>query len=493
MDWALIVTGVVALAGVAASIWMALLRGWALAQAAAGEARAGAAQNELASARSAYATALAGHEKTEAELRARADAESEISAQRLAECAQLRERAAALENDLVQAAKAHADRVADIERRHQELGATARDQFKALASELLTSTAGELQRQAAEQFGGHQKTLGLELEQRRAKIEELLTPIRELLTKADTNLGRIERERTVSFATLAEQIAATGRASEVLRTETGKLVNALKKPHVRGAYGEVQLRRVVEIAGMREYAQDFTTQESVRDADGRLLRPDMIVNMPNSRAIVIDAKTNIGAYVEALEADSEAEREVCLERFADHVAEQVGKLSGKAYWDQVSRSPGSSGTPDFVVMFVPADQFLDAALSRRPRLIEQAAECHVILASPSTLIGLLRVVELGWREQRLAKDAEQLFELGKELHERASVAWEYAARLGRSLSQSVEHYNDFVGSVDARLTPTLKRFEAAGAKSSKPLPALPEVTVPTRELKTADEANERMA
>ena len=200
----------------------------------------------------------------------------------------------------------------------------------------------------------------------------------------------------------------------------------------------------------------------------------MVVKLPNDRIIAVDAKTNTYAYIEAVNAADDAEREQHLERFARHVHEQAKKLSDKKYWSQFD------GSPEFVVMFVPGDHFIDAALSRKPELIDFAAQHGVILASPSTLIGLLRAVAVGWREERLAQEARGLWELGKELHERAAVAFEHAGKLGDSIRQSVERYNRLVGSIDSRLVPTLKKFEDAGAASAKTMPEMKQVEAQTK-------------
>jgi DNA recombination protein RmuC len=278
-----------------------------------------------------------------------------------------------------------------------------------------------------------------------------------------------------------ELVTQAGRG---LREETNKLTRALSRPEVRGQYGEIQLRRVAELAGMTRYC-DFDEQASVRDGEGNLQRPDMVVRLPNERVIAVDAKTNTYAYIEAVNAADDAEREGHLERFARHVQDQAKKLSDKRYWSRFE------GSPEFVVMFVPGDHFIDAALSRRPELIEFAAEHGVILASPSTLIGLLRAVAVGWREEKLAAEARGLWELGKELHERAATAFEHAGKLGDSIRQSVERYNRLVGSIDTRLMPTLRKFEDAGAGSAKQLSELGQVEAVPRALETgASDAGE---
>lgn len=368
--------------------------------------------------------------------------------------------------------------LAAVKKSEEEVTRRAKEVFESLAAETLKGSTTEFLKLAEQRFGAQKAEAQADLEAKRRAVEELVKPLTEAVAKTKEQVERIESERVQSFATLTEQLRAAGLANESLRQETGKLVSALKKPQVRGAYGEVQLRRVVELAGMRDYCGDFNMQDSVRDSDNRLLRPDMTISLPNERTIVVDAKTNIGAYIEALEAANEADREACMERFARHVAEQVQKLAAKNYWDQFEK------TPEFVVMFIPGDQFVDAALQRRPDLFELASSRRIILASPSTLIGLLRAVELGWREQKLAEQAEELRELGTQMHERAAKVWEHAAELGTAIERAVRKYNDFAASVDTRLTPTLRKFEEAGVKSAKVVPELPAITVTARMLES---------
>jgi len=313
-------------------------------------------------------------------------------------------------------------------------------------------------------FEATSKESRAELDKRREAVEKMVEPLSKVLGETREKLERLD-----------ERVAASGAASEGVREETSRLVKALSRPEIRGRYGEIQLKRVAELAGMREWC-DFSEQASVRDGSGALLRPDMVVKMPAGRVIAVDAKTNTYAYVEAINAQSEEEREEHLERFARHVVDQVKKLGSKRYWSVFDESV------DFVVMFVPGDHFIDAALSRRADLIELAAERNVILASPSTLIGLLRAVAVGWREHTLAQDARELFGLGRELHERAATVFEHASSLGKAVNATVERFNKLAGSMDARLTPTLRRFEDAGAKSAKEIVEVKAIGQTTRSL-----------
>jgi len=335
--------------------------------------------------------------------------------------------------------------------------ARLKEAFGALSAQALKDGRAEFLAQAKPVF-----------EAARKEQSDLVKPIGEVLAATREKLESIEKARAESFAALHERMELVTQAGRGLREETNKLTRALSRPEIRGQYGEIQLRRVAELAGMTSYC-DFTEQTSVRDSEGNMLRPDMVVNLPNQRVIAVDAKTNTYAYIEAVNAADDAEREQHLERFARHVQEQAKKLSDKKYWSQFD------GSPEFVVMFVPGDHFIDAALSRRPELIDYAAQNGVILASPSTLIGLLRAVAVGWRESKLAEEAKSLWELGKELHERAAVAFEHAGKLGDSIRQSVERYNRLVGSIDSRLMPTLKKFEDAGAGSAKSLAEVKQV------------------
>jgi len=425
--------GVVALGGLA--VWLGL--------------RLGRANGELASLRAGEASQRQAADTQIAELRnelAQAKALADSSTQRVTQQAEDLARL----NERLENAAAVQQELAKNETRLKEA-------FGSLSAQALKDGRAEFLAQAKPVF-----------EAARKEQSDLVKPIGEVLNATKEKLESIEKARAESFAALHERMELVTQAGRGLREETNKLTRALSRPEIRGQYGEIQLRRVAELAGMTSYC-DFTEQTSVRDSEGSLLRPDMVVKLPNDRIIAVDAKTNTYAYIEAVNASDDAEREQHLERFAKHVHEQAKKLSDKKYWAQFD------GSPEFVVMFVPGDHFIDAALSRRPELIDYAAQNGVILASPSTLIGLLRAVAVGWRESKLAEEAKSLWELGKELHERAAVAFEHAGKLGDSIRQSVERYNRLVGSIDSRLMPTLKKFEDAGAGSAKTMPEIKQV------------------
>ncbi|TVQ63750.1 MAG: DNA recombination protein RmuC [Phycisphaerales bacterium] len=398
------------------------------------------------------------------------------------------ERAAGEARTAQEEAIALRERLGAFERREHEererlatLQKQFQDTFDALASRALRSSNEEFMKLAKQTFATEQEKARGDLEARRKAVEDLVKPIGETLRKTDEKITQIDRARAEAFASLQEQLRFTNEASVSLRNTTSELVNALRKPQVRGRYGEVQLERVVELAGMRDYC-DFSTQTSARDDEGRLLRPDMIVRLPNDRVIAIDAKTNIDAYLDAMHAANPEEQEAHLARFARHVFDQAQALSRKDYWKQFD------GAHEFVVMFIPGDQFIDAALQRQPRLLDVAMEQGVILASPSTLIGLMRAVAVGWREKRLSDSAQELFGLGRELHARAQVMFGHVTGVGQSINQLLGRYNQLVGSIDSRLVPTLRRFEEQGASSGTAIKALDQVDGAARTLQSGTES-----
>jgi DNA recombination protein RmuC len=337
-----------------------------------------------------------------------------------------------------------------------------RESFQALASETLQASNAQFLQLAERTLAVRESQAVAELDKRKSAVDRLVQPIEAALKRTEAELRRLERERTKAYAGLKTQVKNIAASNAELSRETGKLARALGKPNVRGRYGEIQLKRVAELAGMQDHC-DFALQAKVRDEEGRLKRPDMVVRLPNGRVLAVDAKTSLDAYVEALGVSDPEKQTELLKQFADHVARQAGDLSKKAYWRNFSESP------EFVVMFIPGDQFVDAALEHRPDLIELCAQKNVIMASPSTLIGLLRAVHVGWHEKRLSDSAQELFELGRELHERAALAMSHAEKLGSSLDQTLQRYNSFVASVDSRLIPTLRKFEERGVRVGEPV------------------------
>jgi DNA recombination protein RmuC len=434
---------------------------WLVMQAGALRGRVVAAQGEAKGHEQRAAEAEAAHERVRAEAdRALAEERqrTEESGQRVLELSQ-------------QVAQLN-ERLTNAELLRQELEkneARLRETFKALTGDALKASRAEFLEQAKPVF-----------EAARKQQADLVKPIGEVLDATREKLEQIEKSRVESFARLTEKMDQVTGSSVGLREETARLTKALSRPEIRGQYGEIQLRRVAEIAGMTSYC-DFTEQTSVRDDEGNLQRPDMVVTLPNDRVIVVDAKANIQEYIEAVNAGTDEAREEHLVKFARHVSDQAKKLASKKYWSQFD------GSPEFVVMFVPGDHFIDAALSREPSLLEDAGERGVILASPSTLIGLLRAVAVGWREHSLTEQAGELFELGRQLHERAAIAFEKIQELGVHIGRSASKFDEVVGSIDSRLKPTLRKFEEAGAKSGKEIVEFKAVGGPTRRLEPGGE------
>jgi DNA recombination protein RmuC len=430
------------------------------------------AQDAVSDAESARVEAQSQREAIERITRERD--ESRLEAGRLAE--RLESQQSMQEQKLLALREATEAHRKELEERIGEIQRQFHDRFNATAAEALDRTNKRFLELADQNFAKRHQEAG-------EMLSKLVSPIGETLRKTDEQIRELERRRSEAYVRLSEQVEALKLGSRELVEETSKLVSALRKPQVRGQYGEIQLERVAELAGMTNYC-DFSTQSSVRDSEGNLLRPDMVVSLPNGREIVIDAKTNIEAYLDALEAKTPDDAEAHLKRFARHMLEQARALGSKKYWKDYA------GSPEFTVMFVPGDQFVDAALEREPRLLELAAEANILLASPSTLIGLLRAVAIGWREKQLSDSAEELFKLGKELHERTAVALGHATSVGDSLDRAVKAYNRFVGSVDSRLMPTLRRFEEAGARSEKQLTEPKPVDAATSELRRLPEADD---
>lgn len=354
-----------------------------------------------------------------------------------------------------------AQRFEDGKRAEEEMRAS----FRSLASESLQANNEQFLALAEQKLVARQNSATAEMDKRKLAVDQLLKPISDALDKTQQELGRIEKQRAEAYTGLTTQVKGIAEMNSQLRDETSRLVRALSNPAVRGRYGEIQLQRVAELAGMQQYC-DFNLQASTTDEDGVRSRPDMVVNLPNGRVVAVDSKMSLQAYLVALEATEPEAQEQALKKFADDFVRQTQELGKKSYWTSFD------GSPELVVLFVPGDQFLDAALQHRPDLIEISASKNVVLASPSTLIGLLRAVHVGWREKSLTDSAEELFKLGHELHDRVGTVMGHAEKMGSGLKRTLKEFNAFVSSVDSRLLPTLRRFEERGAKSSKQITPL---------------------
>ncbi len=305
----------------------------------------------------------------------------------------------------------------------------------------------------------HQGQARQELEQRQNAIDQLVQPLKVALNQVDGKIAQLEQARSGAYARLDEQVKALLGSQLKLTAETGNLVKALRTPTVRGRWGEIQLRKVVEMAGMLDYC-DFIEQES--SSDGRF-RPDMVVKLPNARNIVIDAKAPLMAYLEAIDAGDEKARIQAMDHHARHIRNHILKLSAKQYWDQFQP------TPEFVVLFLPGESFFSAALSIDPALIEAGVERKVLLATPTTLIALLRSVAYGWREEKLTANALAISRLGQDIHERLATMHQHFEQMGKSLDKAVDSYNRGIASLDSRVLVTARKFTELGAGSSKEL------------------------
>jgi DNA recombination protein RmuC len=354
-------------------------------------------------------------------------------------------------------ARQEADRIALLEQSEARLRAA----FDSLAGETLLSNCVLFVGLARVALGRDQAIAQSSLKEREAAIAQLVEPIRAALQKTEAQVEALERERRDAFSILRTQIETLANGQSQLQRETRNLVTALRRPEVRGRWGELTLRRLVELAGMSEHC-DFTEQLSVAGEEGTL-RPDLLVHMPESRNLVVDVKAPLDAYLEALEAATEEARQVALKRHGQQVETRVRQLSSKNYWAQFAHSP------EFVVLFLPGDQFLSAALAERPELLESALKQNVILATPSTLIALLKTVAYGWRQAAVAENAAIIRELGQELYRRLGNFTAHLGRVGQRLGAAVEAYNSAVGSLERQVMPQARRFPELGVTPDAPL------------------------
>lgn len=332
------------------------------------------------------------------------------------------------------------------------------DTFKALSSEALRSNQEQFLQLARSNWEKQTDAAKAEMSARQTGVESLLKPIGEALQKFERRIGEIEVAREGAYAGLKEHLRGVHEAQGMLREETARLVRALRQPSGRGQWGEMQLQRVAELAGMREHC-DFNLQTSSTSEDGDRLRPDMLVHLPGQRHVVVDAKTPMDAYLEAIDAPDDVTRQLALHRHARQVRQQINQLGAKDY--AARYGPG----PEFVVLFLPSEAIFAAALDQDPTLIEKAVGQGVMLATPTTLIALLRVIAQGWREETLAANAREISTLGRRLHERLGLMNSHLAKLGRALATSVDAYNRTVGSFESRVLADARKFETLGATS----------------------------
>lgn len=353
-----------------------------------------------------------------------------------------------------------------------------KDAFNSLAAQALNRNNQsflDLAKGTLEKFQTEAKG---ELQAREKAVENLIEPIKQGLNKVDEQIRLMENTRSEAYGTLSQQVQSLIGTQQQLQAETGQLVKALRAPNVRGRWGEIQLRRVVELADMLSYC-DFTEQPSVATADGRL-RPDLIVKLPGGKNVVVDAKAPLQAYLDALEAPDEDTRRNFMAAHAKQVSDHMAKLGSKSYWEQFQP------TPEFVVMFLPGETFFSAALEQRPGLIEEGVGSRVIPASPTTLIALLKAVAYGWTQEKLARNALEISNLGKELYERLRAMGTHLENVGKGLDRAVESYNRAVGSVESRVMVTARKFAELGPAVTDEIAELQPIEKTTRTLELFD-------
>jgi len=405
-----------------------------------------------------------------------------------------RNREAGAAADLVARASAADERARAAEQRTALVDGQLAERFQALSAQALDASARRFLEMAEGRFSAANARAAGELETRKAAVEGLVGPLKETLTRVEAQLRESDAQRAASHAALAEQMTITRRSSDELKQQTHALVTALRRPEARGRWGEMQLRRVVELAGMSARC-DFDEQATVATSDGQL-RPDMVIHLAGGKHIVVDSKVSLAAYLEAAEATDETVRETRLTAHARHLREHVDRLGAKAYWAALPTAP------EFVVLFIPGEAFLAPALEHDPGLLEHAMGRRVHIATPTTLVSLLRTAQYAWQQEALSENARAVFEAGRELYDRISGLGQHMDRVGKALTGAVTAYNQTVGSLESRVLVSARRLAELGlvedtqeapriVEETSRLLSAPELTasvVPARATETAPSA-----
>lgn len=386
----------------------------------------------------------------------------------------VREELAGARSQLDAERQASAEKLALLKQAEEVLKHT----FEALSSEALRKNNQSFLELAATKLGEFQQGAVSDLEARQKAITELVKPLEEGIKRADANLTEAEKRQIGAYAELRQQIESLAATQGQLKGETANLVKALRAPQVRGRWGELQLKRVVEMAGMLDHC-DFLEQEST-DTDGGRLRPDMVIKLPGGKQIIVDAKAPLAAYLESVEAPDDGSREAHLKSHSRQVRDHMTKLGAKAYWEQFDF------TPEFVFMFLPGEMFYSAALQHDPALIEHGVESRVIPASPITLIALLRAVAYGWRQETIAESAREISQNGAELYGRLKTLMEHIGKIGLGLNKAVDAYNGSIGSIERSVLPAARRFKDLGAATADEIEPLEEIETNLRQAQSAE-------
>jgi DNA recombination protein RmuC len=432
-------------------------------------------RGESAAEMAALSERLVAREESIEELRNRLSEKDASLADLQRQVTTLSTQAAELKQALLEQQKQAQEKLALLDDAKRQLA----DAFKALAADALKSSNTSFLELAKTQLEKFQESAKGDLEKRQTAIDELVKPVKESLGKVDAKLQEIEKSRIEAYTGLTEQVRSLSETQKELRGETANLVKALRRPQARGRWGEIQLRRVVEMAGMLEHC-DFVQQQSTDTEDGRL-RPDLVVKLPGHKNIVVDSKAPLEAYLEAIEAADDETRAAKFKDHARQVRNHIAALGRKSYFEQFDF------TPEFVVLFLPGEVFFSAALENDPELIELGVSQNVIVATPTTLIALLRAVAYGWRQEVLAENAKAISELGQELYKRLSDLGEHMQRLGKGLSTAINSYNSAVGSLESRVLVSARRFKDLGASAiGAEIEELPQIETSSRLLQAPE-------